>query len=136
MNDGSGTQETARVGTHVLIVDVDAAVRRQIMSWMAEEGYAVEAVGSFAEARRIIMSHARPDVLVTSTRLGPFNGLHLIITARTSIPAIRSVIVAPPHDGQVRRQAREFEAQVVAEPFTREALLDAVARALALEPRS
>jgi len=51
----------------------------------------VSSASSFAAARRQLAS-VRPDVLVTSVRLGGFSGLQLAIVSRTQLPDLVAVV--------------------------------------------
>ncbi len=96
---------------------------------MGDAGYRVTGVGSFEEARRALADH--PDVLLTDIRLGPYNGLQLIIRGRALNPQLGAVVVTGHPDIVVQREAESLDAIHMEKPVNPEALLREVARALA-----
>ena len=71
----------------ILLVEDDGTTRVGLTELMENAGYTVQAVGTFEEASRTLRS-SPPDLLITDVRLGPFNGLQLVISSPTPIPAI------------------------------------------------
>ena len=72
---------------------------------------------------------ARPfDVLVVALRLGAFNGLHLVITARAAYPELRAVLTTSADDRALASEARQVDAACLVKPIVRDALLTAVAQ--------
>jgi DNA-binding NtrC family response regulator len=115
----------ALVATTVLVVDPDSAARREIAAWLRDAGYAPQEAATFEEARRALAT-ARPHALVAGLRLGAFNGLHLVITARAAHPTLRAVVVTAAEDAAVARQAQQAGAGYLIKPLHRGALLDAI----------
>jgi CheY-like chemotaxis protein len=71
----------------VLIVDDDRATRYGLAELLEGAGYDTVAVGTFEEAIRILRT-TPPDLLIADVRLGPFNGLQLVISSPRPVPAI------------------------------------------------
>src|SRR6188472_925109 len=118
---------TAVATATVLIVESDPDSRAEMAHWLREAGYAAREAATFEEARAELAS-APPAVLVAGLRLGAFNGIHLVISARNSRPALRAVVVTPADDSTVADEAREAGAVYLTKPIRRRALLDAVDR--------
>ena len=112
--------------TTVLVVEPDGDGRAELIGWLRTAGYATREADSFEDARRLLASDP-PDVLVAGLRLGAFNGLHLVITARAAWPRIRAVLTTSAEDGSVAEEARLIDVACLTRPISREGLLAAVA---------
>jgi DNA-binding NtrC family response regulator len=110
----------------VLVVDPDGAARGESVGWLAAAGYTTREAESFEDARRLLAVDP-PDVLVAGLRLGAFNGLHLVITARAASPTMRAVLTTSAEDSSLADEARQIDVAYVTRPIGREALLAAVA---------
>ena len=110
----------------VLIVDDDKTTREGLAELLEESGYEASAVGTFEEAMRVLRS-SPPDLLIADVRLGPFNGLQLVISSPKPIPAI---IITGFADPVLEADARRRGADYVLKPVTPSRLLDLVAQKL------
>jgi DNA-binding NarL/FixJ family response regulator len=63
-----------------------------------------------------------PDVLIAALRLGSFNGLHLVLRAKTDNPALGAIVVADLDDPVLRRDAEELGAMFIVGAVTVEHL--------------
>ena len=111
----------------VLIVDDDKTTREGLAELLEESGYQTSAVGTFEEASRFLRS-TPPDLLIADVRLGPFNGLQLVISSPRPIPAI---IITGFADPVLESDARRRGADYVLKPVSPAKLLDLVAQKLA-----
>lgn len=111
----------------VLIVDDDKTTREGLAEFLEEAGYEAIAVGTFEDATRILRS-SPPDLLIADVRLGPFNGLQLVISTPQPIPAI---IITGFADPVLEADARRRGADYVLKPVSPARLLDLVAQKLA-----
>jgi DNA-binding response OmpR family regulator len=111
----------------ILLVEDDATTRVGLTELMENAGYTVQAVGTFEEASRILRS-SPPDLLITDVRLGPFNGLQLVISSPTPIPAI---IITGFADPVLESDARRRGAEYVLKPVDPAALLRLIEQKLA-----
>jgi len=110
----------------VLIVDDDRTTREGLAEFLEEAGYEAVAVGTFEDASRILRT-APPDLLIADVRLGPFNGLQLVISSPRPIPAI---IITGFADPVLESDARRRGADYVLKPVSPSRLLDLVAHKL------
>lgn len=110
----------------VLIVDDDKTTREGLAEFLEEAGYEAVAVGTFENATRILRT-APPDLLIADVRLGPFNGLQLVISSPRPIPAI---IITGFADPVLEADARRRGADYVLKPVSPARLLDLVAQKL------
>jgi CheY-like chemotaxis protein len=113
--------------SRILVVEDDRTTRVGLMELMREAGYETTAVGTFEEASRILRS-SPPDLLITDVRLGPFNGLQLVISSPTPIPAI---IITGFADPVLESDARRRGAEYILKPVDPVALLHLVEQKLA-----
>ena len=111
----------------VLIVDDDKTTREGLAEFLEEAGYEAVAVGTFEDATRILRT-TPPDLLIADVRLGPFNGLQLVISTPQPIPAI---IITGFADPVLEADARRRGADYVLKPVSPARLLDLVAQKLA-----
>src|SRR2546425_12968900 len=99
--NGPGGAPAART---VLVVDPDGAARSEMAAWLRAAGYVTFEADAFEEARQLLA--ARPfDAMVVGLRLGAFNGLHLVITARAAHPALRAVLTTSADDRALASEA-------------------------------
>jgi DNA-binding response OmpR family regulator len=110
----------------VLIVDDDKTTREGLAELLEESGYEASAVGTFEEATRFLRA-TPPDLLIADVRLGPFNGLQLVISSPKPIPAI---IITGFADPVLEADARRRGADYVLKPVSPARLLDLVAQKL------
>jgi DNA-binding response OmpR family regulator len=110
----------------VLIVDDDKTTREGLAEFLEEAGYEAVAVGTFEDATRVLRT-APPDLLIADVRLGPFNGLQLVISSPQPIPAI---IITGFADPVLEADARRRGADYVLKPVSPARLLDLVAQKL------
>ncbi len=111
----------------VLIVDDDKTTREGLAEFLEESGYEASAVGTFEEATRVLRSTTPPDLLIADVRLGPFNGLQLVISSPKPIPTI---IITGFADPVLEADARRRGADYVLKPVSPARLLDLVAHKL------
>jgi DNA-binding response OmpR family regulator len=111
----------------VLIVDDDKTTREGLAEFLEEAGYEAVAVGTFEDATRVLRT-SPPDLLIADVRLGPFNGLQLVISSPQPIPAI---IITGFADPVLESDARRRGADYVLKPVSPSRLLDLVAEKLA-----
>ena len=110
----------------VLIVDDDKTTREGLAEFLEEAGYEAVAVGTFEDATRVLRT-SPPDLLIADVRLGPFNGLQLVISTPKPIPAI---IITGFADPVLEADARRRGAEYVLKPVSPARLLDLVAQKL------
>ena len=114
---------------YVLVVDADPSDRANTVLLLQSAGYRVVAATAFEEAKRLIASEA-PDLLVTSLRLGPYNGIHLILRSRMDHPGMAAIVTSRYADAVLEAEARRQHADFVVRPVADGALLEAVSRSL------
>lgn len=111
----------------ILIVDDDRPTRQGLAELLDGAGYRTSTLGSFEEAVRALRT-APPDLLIADVRLGPFNGLQLVISSPRPIP---SIIITGFADPVLESDARRRGADYILKPINPAALLTLVEQKLA-----
>jgi len=88
----------------VLLAEPDGALRARLRKAVRERAQ-IDAESDFLSARTHLLSKPY-DWLVTDTRLGAFNGLHLVYLARSSRLPIRSLVYADRRDVFLAQEAQ------------------------------
>src|SRR5215217_6594516 len=114
-----------------IVVDDDASVLRLLTDLMTSAGFQVEAYNDFPTAKeRLAMGGAQ--VLVTDVRLGAFNGLQLVVRAKSTSPDIVAIVLTGFDDHVLHQDAVGVGAHFLLKPIRVEQLLqllDATQRA-------
>jgi DNA-binding NtrC family response regulator len=126
----AGMQAERRAPT-VLVVDCDRAELRRLANILLEEGYDALEAETFHDAVRSLR-YKPAQVLVTTVRLGPYNGLHLIVRSRIAQPDIAAILTHHEDDRMLCGEAATNHAAFLPKPCTRESLTRAVATSLCL----
>lgn len=111
-----------RLRPRALVVDPAADDRASTAHWLTEFGYEVSQAADFEHARALLQPP--PDAIVTTLRLGAYNGFHVIIVARSAGARVAAAIVTPGEDPVARAEAARLEVGYLVKPITRESLGD------------
>jgi DNA-binding NtrC family response regulator len=113
----------------VLVVDEDAAALTTIVAALRRASYSAIGEASFRDGLRT-MTARTPAVLVSSVKLGVFNGLHLMMRGRADHPGLPAIVIGPASE-VVAREARSLGAAAyLPTPVNVAALIAAVAELL------
>ena len=113
----------------ILVVDGNGSQRTATLRQLVLAGYEAAGVGSFADAKARLDT-APPDLLITGVRLGPYNGLHLIVRSRGQLPNMATVLMHDEDDPVLVGEALRNGAQFLLLPCGSEALLQTVKTSL------
>jgi DNA-binding response OmpR family regulator len=114
------------MASRVLIVDDDKTTRAGLAELLESAGYEPQPVATFEEAMRVLRT-SPPDLLIADVRLGPFNGLQLLISSPKPVPAI---IITGFADPVLESDARRRGAEYVLKPVGPTKLLQLVEQKL------
>jgi FixJ family two-component response regulator len=123
----------ARRGQPILIVEDDGGMRASLQFLLESYGFEVAA---FASADEMFAGFKRlqPICAVLDIHLPGTEGIALYEALVGRFPALRAVFITGRIDDQIRADARRVQAVAVLEkPFSDEALMDSVERAMALQ---
>jgi len=109
----------------VLVVEPERRQRGKTAFWLRAAGYRVDVADSFALARDKIDTSV-PTCLITSVKLGVYNGLHLIARTRCSHSLVAFVLMHDVSDPVLESEARSHDAEFLVVPCHQDELLDAV----------
>ncbi|HKB11640.1 MAG TPA: response regulator [Vicinamibacterales bacterium] len=117
----------------VLVVDQRPVVLATWVAPLREAGYEVAATTSFEEAR-LRLARQPPNLLIAASRLGGFNGMHLVLCAHANRPEMSAIVTTPAKDPLLEAEASAYGASCVVAPENRAELLAAVSRAFSSRP--
>lgn len=127
-------------GTHVVVVDDDAAILSLMARVLERAGFAVSASTDPRQALAILTgaveTHGAADVLVTDFAMGPMTGGELIEHTRRAGVLVPTLMVSGVCTADTGGQAlcREFD-EFLAKPFRPDQLLDRVKLLVSHLPR-
>ena len=110
-------------GKRVLIVDDEAQVLSTLAAFVTRAGFTVETATKFEDAKRLLTTDP-PDILVTDVRLGPYNGLQLVLLMREARPEGRIVVLSAFDDPTLRQEASRYQAEYILKPLSGQALIE------------
>jgi DNA-binding response OmpR family regulator len=118
------------MAARVLIVEDNDATLTGLSELLKRAGYSTYATRSFEEGARVMREDA-PDLLIADIRLGPFNGLQLLVTSPTRVPTI---IMTGYPDPVLEADAVHLGAQFILKPVAPAVLLAMIESQLAKAP--
>ena len=116
---GKSRQRTA------LVVDSDFGNVHSLAQALREDGLDVYEATSFQEGK-LLWSTQAPDVLIVDIRLGQFNGLQLLMRARSDRPDIQAIITSPFADPVLEAETRRFGGMFLIKPVDPRRVVEAV----------
>jgi DNA-binding response OmpR family regulator len=112
----TGRESQAVVSYRVLLVDTDPETTATLEQVLASAGYRVAAVNTFENATRQLALDC-PDLVVTTIRLGQFNGLHLVLRCRSDAPNMPVIVIGGPEDVGLSAEAVRYGARFITKPL-------------------
>jgi DNA-binding response OmpR family regulator len=116
---GTSRQRTA------LVVDSDFGSVHSLAQALRQDGLDVFEATSFQEGK-FLWSTQTPDVLIVDIRLGQFNGLQLLMRARSDRPDIQAIITSPFADPVLEAETRRFGGMFLIKPVDPRHVVEAV----------
>jgi DNA-binding response OmpR family regulator len=117
----------ARRRSRILIVEDHDPTREGLTALLEAAGYMVMSADTFAEGRQLLAEEA-PDLLIADVRLGRYNGLQLVATARR---AVSCIIITGFPDPALKAEALKFGAHYITKPIDAAALIALVEETIA-----
>jgi DNA-binding NtrC family response regulator len=117
----------------VLVVDQHPVVLAHWIAPLRDAGYEVAATTSFAEARQRLAVQP-PNLLIASSRLGGFNGMHLVLCGHVTRPGMSAIVTTLARDPFLEAEASVFGASCVVAPGNHVEALAVVSRAFSSRP--
>lgn len=122
-----------RMPYSVLVVDLQPQALARFVEPLRAAGYDVDGATSF-EAAKDRLTTRPPNLLISSARLGLFNGLHLVVRGRLDHPEMAAILTAHVKDPVLEAEASTYGASCVVAPETSAEVLDLVSRTFATQP--
>jgi two-component system response regulator AtoC len=82
----------------ILVVDDDPSSVATLVTALAEAGFAGVGAHGFGDATKML-DVLEPDLVISAVRLGPYNGLHLVVRARALYPNVAAIVIGPNDPG-------------------------------------
>jgi len=108
-----------------LVVDSDFGNVRNLARALREEGLDVFEASTFQEGK-FLWSTRAPDVLIVDIRLGQFNGLQLLMRARSDRPDLRAIITSSVPDPVLEAETQRFGGVFMVKPIDPRQVLNAL----------
>lgn len=108
----------------VLLVEAEPSDLMSTAMLLESAGYRVVSATAFEEAKHLLAVE-EPDLLITGLRLGPYNGLHLVLRSRADHPSMAAIVTSRYHDTVLEGEARRNHADFVVRPVGDEEFLAA-----------
>jgi DNA-binding NtrC family response regulator len=109
----------------ILVVEpaLDELVRT--VASLTTAGFHVTAADGFSQAKPLLSSHA-PAVLLTSLRLGCYNGLHLVVRGKALQTKMAAIVTSSEVDAMLQAEAEALGATFVVKPITTDQLIASI----------
>jgi DNA-binding response OmpR family regulator len=117
----------------VLVVDERPLVIARLVEPLREAGYDVIVATTF-EAAKQRLAVQTPDLLIAASRLGRFNGMHLVVCGHIDHPTMAAILTAHARDPVLEAEASSYGAACVLTPETSAELLALVSSTFASQP--
>ena len=117
----------------VLVVDRPPVALARWSAALRDVGYEVTATTSFAAARQRIANRP-PNLLIASSRLGSYHGLHLVVCGHLNHAQLVAIVTTPSRDPVLEADATVFGAACVVAPSSRAEVLAVVLGAFSARP--
>lgn len=106
----------------IFIVGSDLGAARDLARSLVHERYSVSIVSSFEDVCALA-AEQRPDLVITSVRLGPFNGLHLAARFRDQYPGLPMIVLGEADEIGLAADTVQLQARFVPSSTPRPELL-------------
>lgn len=106
----------------ILVVDDDPSTLKGLVEFLNRSGFQACGASSFAEGRRVL-DESPVNLLITDVRLGPANGLQLVLRAQMTVPPTPVIVITGFADAVLENEARGMGATFVLKPVTPAELL-------------
>ena len=119
----------------VVVVEPSLDDLLPLVGALTAAGFQVTSAGTFIQARELLNSQP-PSILVTTLRLGLYNGLHLVLRGKVAKPEMAALVTSPVADPVLQADAEAMGATFMLKPVTERDLIAAALRTLYSSDRS
>jgi DNA-binding response OmpR family regulator len=100
------------VSRRIVVVSPDGERLTTLVDGLLGAGYMATGASTFAEGKQLVAKES-PDLVIADERLGPFNGLHLIVVGRAHCPAMKAIITSHKQDPALENVATRLDVRCV-----------------------
>jgi DNA-binding NtrC family response regulator len=118
--------------SQILVVSADSDGLNATLNVLGSAGYCATGASSFEDARAKLADRS-PDLVIADERLGAFNGLHVIMTARAEHPGVSAIVTTPAKNRGLEADARGLNVLCMVKPRNVTEWLAAISRMLTVE---
>ena len=113
----------------IFVVTDQGLASRWLLDLFADEYFQVTLATSFADAKTRMLERS-PALIVTTVQLGEYNGLGLVLRAKSHNPQVRAVVLSRVPDLGLQGEAETLGATFVSLPVEQRELRAAIIRTL------
>ena len=113
----------------ILVVTNDDDRLAILLRTLSGAGYRASGALTFAEAKQSLGDRS-PDLVIADERLGPFNGLHLIVLGRAHDPRMKAIVTSRSRDLGLESEAKRLNVECLYEPMDPAEWLVSISKAL------
>jgi DNA-binding NtrC family response regulator len=113
----------------ILVVSTVGAERVGMLGILRAAGYRVRGAASFGEATHLLATFM-PDLVIADERLHAYNGMHVLLRARSENPHVGAIVVTAEKTRGVEDDARRLNMEYAVRPEDPAEWLAFVARSL------
>ena len=117
----------------IVVVSQDGERLHTLIDELLDAGYVASGASTFADGRLLVQSES-PDLVIADERLGPFNGLHLIVMGRAQHPNMKAIITSHARDAALENDARRMDVGCLVETTELSGWLSSISSALGSTP--
>ena len=117
--------------SQIFVVSNDNADLAAMLGVLANAGYSATGATTFEEAQQRVVTES-PDLVIADERLGAFNGLHVLLTARAERPQTEAIITTPVPNRGLEADARSLNVRCIVKPRSAAEWLGPIASLLPL----
>ena len=120
---------------NILVVSGNDAGLVHMLSVLNKAGYETSGASTFEEAREVLAGRS-PDLVIADQRLGAYNGLHVIISARASHPGVSAIVTTPAWNRGLEVDAKGLDVECMVTPPDPAQWLGRISKALDSDRRA
>lgn len=105
-----------------------------VLSVLSAIGFDVTVAESFKDARSVMKGADRPALLFTDVKLREYNGLHLVLRARSLWPGLAAIVTSDTSDPVLQAEAERLGASFLVMPAPAEEITAAILRTVLRSP--
>ena len=101
--------------SQIFVVSNDDVRLRSMLGAFVNAGYSATGATTFAEAH-VRLASEPSDIVIADERLGAYNGLHILLTARAMHPCADLIVTTAEHNRGLEADARSLNVHCMVRP--------------------